>query len=240
MSTCPKHGDYTERTLSLPGSAIELRRGCPKCADERRAADIEAQRKAELERRRRASNIPAHYLQLSLDSYPAAAKEQRQALAICHRWLEVYPKLRASAERGSWLVFAGPIGTGKTGLACSVADALMQSGRSVIYHTVPTLKRWVWDAQRRGSFEDEAVRILVGCELLIVDEVGASNQAEAVLALLADVLDQRYMRGLPVILISNLDRAGLAQYLPDPLVDRIEQRAAWVACSWDSLRRGAA
>ena len=237
--TCPNHGPFEVRQFRLPvPGAQPIRLGCPSCAKEQHEAEGRERQAAELEQMRRRSRIPPLYLALTLDGYPARLPQQRQALEVCRAWLDCYPRLRSSAELGSWLVFTGPVGTGKTGMACAVADALMQAGRSVIYHTQPSLRQWCWDARHRGSCEAEAVHTLVGCELLVIDEVLSSTKpGEAELALLTDVLDRRYMDGRPVMLITNRSRADLPAWLPDRLVDRIEQRAGWVVCDWPSLRR---
>lgn len=235
---CPTHGAFEVREFRLPvPGAKAIRLGCPQCAREQHEAEEEARQAAEIEQVRRRSRIPGLYLAMTLDGYPADLPQQRSAIGVCRGWLNRYPVLRSSAERGSWLVFSGPVGTGKTGMACAVADELMRVGRSVVYHTPSSLRQWCWDAKHRGSCEADAVHALVWCELLVIDELAANKPSEAELSLLSDVLDRRYMDGRPVILITNRTRGELSSHLPERLVDRIEQRAGWVVCNWPSLRR---
>lgn len=234
---CDMHGEYERREFRpLPGlQPIVLR--CPECTRIEREREQIQRREQQLQSRRQRSGIPREYVGLTLRGYPAVTGPQIAVIDLCNQWVARFDELAASADKGSWLVFIGPPGTGKTGMACAVADALMIAGKSVVYHTAASLKRWVWDARHRGSFEAEAVAQLVGCELLVIDELGAGRGGEPLLDLIADLLDQRYAAGRPVVLISNLDRREMHALLPDRLVDRIEQRATWVPCAWESLRR---
>lgn len=248
---CPKHDTQPLRILTaFPGVKPIVIPGCPKCGLE--AAEAERQAEAEkdcrdmLER----SRIPSDYHNCRVGTFPVggANGDQKRMAVICAKYfVDNYERLRLTGENGSWMFFYGSVGTGKTGLACAVGMALrgpirrLEDGdpprRQVIYHTLSTLRRHIWDAKARGTSETAAVEELASCECLMVDEIGATTASDAERAAFFEVMDARYARRRPTILISNLEPSQIRDY-ESRLEDRLEQRAVKVPCKWPSLRRG--
>lgn len=235
---CPKHGAYPIRVVASPCPGekdVELK-GCPDCNLER----IEAERRREAERLRLLkidrSNIPQRFRDLSLESFPRAYLDQAETVDRCKRWVQHFKAVATDGPRGSWLVMTGSVGAGKTGIACSVLQKIIEMGYKGLYHTVPTIRSWCWDSTRRGSYPSEAMTELVRTDLLIIDELGTTTSGDAENALLNELLDKRHAQLRPTILISNLNREQLAIQLGDRIYDRVQQCAAWLTFDWPSLR----
>jgi DNA replication protein DnaC len=240
---CEVHGEFEQRAIpGLFGGAPIRLGGCPQCqppCEDSHDPAAEDRRQA-TERLVARSRIPAEYLRVTLDSFPQPRPEQRRIVSSCRTWLSRFPEMVAGAKRGSWLVLLGPVGSGKTGLACSLMHALMSQGYGCQYHTLTSVRRWCWDARHRGSNETEAIEHLSRIDVLVIDEIGASTASDAESALFGELIANRCAARKPTILVSNLSREQLCERLDPRVVDRILQRAAWFSCDWPSLRTGRA
>jgi DNA replication protein DnaC len=72
--------------------------------------------------------------------------------------------------------------------------------------------------------------------LLVMDEVGVQYGTDAEKVLLFDVINRRYQDVMPTILLTNLDKAGLREYLGDRAFDRIRENGLLVPFVWESHR----
>jgi DNA replication protein DnaC len=77
---------------------------------------------------------------------------------------------------------------------------------------------------------------LCGVDLLILDEVGMQYGSEGEQVILTDVIDQRYRDMLPIIILTNQDRKGLAEYLGHRAFDRLRDCGLWESLDWESYR----
>lgn len=215
---CPIHGEITGRLLQ--GNRME----CPKCADGR--ARMEAA----------ATGIPRRFICKSLDEYTAETPGQQKALSTAKGYAKGFEQAHLE---GAGLLFVGGVGTGKTHLACGIANHVRASGRSVLYtnarHAVGSIK----DSWRRDSAVSEtaARQRFITPDLLILDEIGVQFGTEAERVLLFDIIDGRYGRMQPVIVISNLDLPALDEMLGKRSVDRLRENGQLVRFQWESYRR---
>jgi len=236
MAMCSRHGEYPVRTIAGLFGSPPIALGCPECGKAAADAERQAERSERVSGLMARSRIPEEYQGRSLSTFPTALPAQRQVTDNLRTWLARYDELRATAKRGSWLVMLGPVGSGKTGLACALMHELLQRGRGCVYHTLTSLRRWCWDSRHRGSSESDAVESISRVDLLVIDEIGASTASDAETALFGEIMANRCAGHRPTILISNLSREQLLDRLDERVVDRIGQRAAWIMCDWSSLR----
>lgn len=79
-----------------------------------------------------------------------------------------------------------------------------------------------------------------GLDLLILDEIGAQLGTDWERLMLFKIINERYKQVLPTILISNLDRGQLSDYLGARIVDRMsEGGGTTLTLDWESYRSGA-
>jgi DNA replication protein DnaC len=230
------------RSIRSPGStplpsaeelaAVGQREVARLAADRRRAAQ------AELERAVGRSGIPRRFLARTFDSYLAATSEQRQALDDCRTYADGFAQVR---RRGGCLLLLGAPRTGKTHLACAILAQVIQAGHTGLFLSVSAALRIVRDAYslRGQRSETEAFALLIGADLLVLDEVEvAIGHASTRRAMLFDVLNDRYGEMRPTILIGNLTAAELEAYLGERILDRLrELGSVTVPFAWPSHRR---
>ena len=78
-------------------------------------------------------------------------------------------------------------------------------------------------AKDAGRTEAQAIRDLVDPDLLILDEVGVPHGSNTEKLILFEIINGRYEAVRPTIVISNLDAAGLEQFLGERAFDRLRE-----------------
>lgn len=245
LGNCDAHGAFEIQCVELLG--VKMRRSkCPACLAEQDAAETarKVQEQAEATRRRweariGQAGIPERFRDRSLDCYVAESDGQKRALAFARSYADGFcdPK-----NAGKSALFLGLPGTGKTHLAIGVALQIMAEGRTAMFATVMRAIRTIKDTWRKGSdaSEADAIQALVFPDLLILDEIGIQFGSDAEKLLLFDVLNERYERRRPTILLSNLTAKEVSGYLGERIMDRLrEDGGEVIVFDWAS-RRGRA
>lgn len=113
------------------------------------------------------------------------------------------------------LILVGNNGGGKTHLACSIANKLIENGISVIYGTLINLL-----AELRNSYdtdnnisEMEIIKLYENVDLLIIDDLGKEKPSEWGLEKLFTIINSRYENNLPVIITTNYNQNSLVERL---------------------------
>lgn len=240
---CDTHGDYEGRCY-----LGKVWTGCPACSAEHAAkerAEAEAkEREARLtawQRKIGDAGIPERFRDRRLSTYVAATESQRRALVFAQGYADDFD---AAVKTGRSALFVGLPGTGKTHLAVGIGMEVMErDNRSVLFTTVMRAVRRVKDTWSRGSAESEsdAIAALVFPDLLILDEVGVQFGSDTEKLILFDVLNERYERRRPTILMSNLTIEEVADFLGERIIDRLrEDGGEFIPFDWDSYRKGGA
>lgn len=240
--TCEAHGEYTAR--SLTGRHWTR---CPACEVEREAKRLAAdaagratREQEALEARFRQSRIPARFDGKGFDDFVAQTDAQRNALDVAQAYAKSFPAMR---ENGCCLCLCGKAGTGKTHLAVSIAGEAMRAGYGALFTSVMGAIRSVKETYRKDSEETErdALRKLTSVQLLILDEVGVQFGSDTEKLILFEIINTRYEQVLPTIVISNLAKVGLEEYLGERAFDRLRENGGkLIVFDWDSHRKRAA
>lgn len=123
------------------------------------------------------------------------------------------------------MIFYGLPGTGKSHLAFSIANNLLEYGYKVIVLSQTGLMQEIKRVSKFGTqgeveFFDEIGR----CDLLILDDLGVGGRSDWELSQLYKAIDDRYRAKLPTIVTTNLDMEELCKYLSYDGVDRTFDR----------------
>jgi len=239
QDTCEHHGAF--ESVNFIGKIWSR---CPHCAAA--LAELRKKREEEEERveRQRAweyrlstSCIPERFLDRTLKNFKAETPEQQRALAFANAYADDFDGVM---KTGRCALFVGAPGTGKTHLAAGIALRLMhRDQRSVLFTTVMRAIRGIKDTWSKGSetTETQAIEALVYPDLLILDEVGVQFGSETEKLMLFDVLNERYEKRKPCLLLSNLAIDDVKAFLGERVFDRLrEDGGEAVAFDWDSYR----
>jgi DNA replication protein DnaC len=235
---CEIHGKYIANNLFNNHYTK-----CPACiSEEKERAKIleeEFQRQNDLLKVKKLidrSLIPNRFIDRTLDSYIAQNDNQKTALEFSKQYADNFNEVY---DCGRSAIFCGKPGTGKTHLACGIANHIMQYHYSALFLTVIKAIRMIKDTWNKDSEEKEnqAYAKLVKPCLLILDEVGVQFGSEAEKIILFEIINERYEARKPTILISNLSLTDVKQYLGDRIFDRMrEDGGKYISFDWDSYR----
>lgn len=236
---CAKHGEFEARCF-LGNSWTS----CAICAAEAHMtkqvdadARVHSERVAHWQRKIGEAGIPERFRDRRLATYAAKLPGQKRALEFA----KVYAAdFKAICKTGRSALFIDLPGTGKTHLAVGIGLEVMERGGTVLFTTVMRAVRRVKDTWGRGSSESEseAISALVFPDLLILDEVGVQFGSDTEKLLLFDILNERYERRRPTILMSNLPIDEVSAYLGARVFDRLrEDGGEFISFTWESYRK---
>lgn len=241
---CEVHGEFTSRAVRIGDKVLHWSK-CPECSEAARIVRVaddaarEAQeRQKRMEGRLNKAGIPMRYRAKDFTSYVAENDRQEKALSVA---MEFASNFKNHAKVGTTAVFSGLPGTGKSHLAIAVGQEVMKS-TTVLYTSAIDAVRMIRDTWRRDSqyTESQVLHELATVGLLILDEVGVQYGTEAEQVSLFDIIDKRYRDLMPMILLTNLNKAGMKSFLGDRSFDRLRESGSWTPFDWESGRPKAA
>jgi DNA replication protein DnaC len=226
---CEKHNTKYEARIrdgfSSPGDRYES--PCPDCyqeqQQERIAREKEESRRESIALNRKLATIPPRFTNCTFEDYVPRTTKQRAALEALKAFGADYSNMY---EAGASIILWGPVGVGKTHLACALANTLISAGNSSIrYRQTPEVLREIKDCWRRDSQTSEArvLQSLCSLNLLILDEVGVQFGSDTERNILTEIIDVRYRNRKPTVIITNLDRKGQEDFLGLRAVDRLSE-----------------
>ncbi len=190
---------------------------------------IERERRM-VERRIKAAKFPATK---SLDSFdfkaiPSLNKVLTMELARCQY-----------ADRRENIIALGPSGTGKTHIALGLGLAACQKGLKVRFTTAAALVHELIEAADDRRLQ-RLQKLLVGQDLLIIDELGFVPLSKTGAELLFEVISQRYERG-SIVITSNLPfdewtEVFGSERLTGAILDRLTHHVHILEMNGDSYR----
>ncbi len=173
-----------------------------------------------------AARIPRRYEECSLGNYQPAKNNssQLQAFNYAYRLVREYP----SDNRG--LLFMGTCGVGKTHLSVSILRGLIEKkGVSCLFYEFGALLKEIQNSYNPISQTSE-LRVLtpvIEAEVLVLDELGASNPTDWVRDTIMQVINARYNdKKLTIFTTNYLDgrRTEHDEILEDRIGVRLRSR----------------
>ncbi|SFU97925.1 ATP-binding protein [Pseudomonas sp. OV546] len=241
---CEKHGKFDQKVTVILGR--ELKGGCPEClrviAAEREAsakAEESYQLRLSLARKLGDALIPKRFLSRTLDNYHEEHEGQRRALKFCRHYVATFDQIR---DAGRCMVLIGKPGTGKTHLGVAMANELLhKSSRTAVYRTFGAVLQAIRSTYDKSSDRTEGsiLASLISPDLLVLDEIGVSKEqpSDFELTTLFAIINGRYEREAPTVIISNLKADELGRAMGDRCVDRLREGGLIVVpFDWESQR----
>lgn len=195
------------------------------------------QRRHDVDRLNKHANVPKRFCGKRLADYQATNDGERSAVAAAHDYIDRFTDHLAA---GRCMVFCGRPGTGKTLLACIIAESLRRNERVIRYVTVAELIRAIrapWNRRDSQETVDEVLNCFRLPDLLVLDEVGVQFGTDGELAQLTEIIDLRYRDVKPTLVVSNCTREELKKFLGERGVDRLRENGGKVVIfDWVSRR----
>lgn len=243
---CQVDGTFADHLVQQFG-ADPVWFGCPRCHfDARHSQDFDQRSKAVGSQRDRLlnerlldSDIPDRFMGCTLDNWSAITPAQTQALAACGGFVAAFDE-NFAVGRSAMLL--GTVGTGKTHLGAAMLQAVIrehaQDGLRGLYATAGSIIRDVKATfGNRGRTEADVYADLIRPDLLVIDEVGVQHGTDFERQVLFEVINGRYEKIKPTIVVSNLGVTELRQCLGDRAVDRLRDKSGIVVVfRWASAR----
>ncbi|MDA8212640.1 MAG: ATP-binding protein [Clostridia bacterium] len=129
---------------------------------------------------------------------------------------------------GDGLLYTGPVGCGKTFLASSIANALMEGGREVLFIVVPDLLdeiKATYDQNRTSGdvTEHHLMEMARTVEILILDDLGAHNYTDWARNRLYSIINYRLNHHRRTVVTTNLSPQELEDYIGERTTSRLVQ-----------------
>lgn len=247
---CEKHGEFDQRTRITNGPVKLPARGssCPQCLTEELAKLKREQSDTdERAKQRRISSLmenlqlPERFKSCTLQNYEPVNDDAARCLRLCQAYAAKWPD---RLKQGGGLVMCGMPGTGKNHLALAIAKHVIQTHQdSALFTTALRVARAFKSTWNKNAdlTESEVIKAYTDPDLLIIDEVGVQFGSESEKLILFEIINTRYEKMRPTILISNQTREELGAFIGERVIDRMNDGGGCtLAFTWSSYRSRAA
>lgn len=213
--------------VSMPDDAPDV---CPKCGGagleivEGKGARICSCRKLKAQSGQFASvRLPKRYANFHFADYKPLNNMQKEAFHLARQLTTEYP----AVDRG--LLLMGTVGVGKTHLAVAILKGLTERGFSCRFYEFGALLKEIQDSYNPSTQTSElsVLSPVLNCEVLVLDELGATKPTEWVRDTMAHVINTRYNdRKLTIFTTNYLDHrpTDREEVLEDRIGTRLRSR----------------
>lgn len=159
----------------------------------------------------KAARIPERYAGEYQIDFPGANGSLEQARFIAAKMVQEYPAERAG------LLFMGPVGVGKTHLACAVLRELVLKGYTGLFYSYADLlteirntyndngsaKYFTDENGNRWETESQILNHVINVDVLLLDELGKVKASEWVLDKIREIIGGRYDKKRTTLITTN-------------------------------------
>ncbi|WP_368292483.1 ATP-binding protein [Dehalobacter sp. TBBPA1] len=123
------------------------------------------------------------------------------------------------------LLFTGSVGSGKTFLAASIANEILENNHKLLFLIVPDLldELRATFSNKSENTEYDLLDIARTVPILILDDLGAHNYTEWSRNRIYSILNYRMNEQLPTVITTNLDFDEIDHYLGERTCSRLLQ-----------------
>ena len=218
---------------------------CEACERERFLREMEERAKDAVQQRLNTllanSMLRERFIDKTFENFLPFGKDREKQLRVLSIARDFAGAFHRHRRSGTWLLFMGSVGTGKSHLCAAIINDVIRSGCTALFTKAPRLLREVKDTFHRDSeiSQSEIIARMGEIDLLVIDEVGIQFGTDTERMILYEILDLRYEAMRPVILTTNItDLKSLEKLLGERIIDRLfEGESKIVVFEWESYRR---
>lgn len=208
-----KDGDVME----FFGNKMILRIAC-KCDREIEKQKKRREKQMEIERLKRTCFNSMREWSYTFENYQG---EENQSLMIAKNFVEDYEKMK---KENIGLLFYGSVGSGKTYLACSIANSLIEQYQISV--KIRNFAQIINELQKSSfDFDKNAyIESLVNTSVLILDDLGIERDTSYAKEQVYNIVNNRYLKHKPTIFTTNLSYSQIENCTESVEYQRIYSR----------------
>jgi hypothetical protein fgonA2_02174 len=193
--TCHERKDGEVK--SLMDMKFIFKNNC-KCDRERFEKQKQREKEQEIERLKRSCFISMSQWAYTFDNYKG---EKDKSYTIAKNYVKEYEQMK---KENIGLLFCGTVGSGKTYLACCIANALIEE--YMIRVKIRNFAQIINDLQKSGFDLDknEYIESLTNVSVLILDDLGIERDTSYAKEQVYNIVNSRYLKQKPIIFTTNL------------------------------------
>ena len=218
--------------VKLMGMVISPKCLC-KCEKERQRQEEEkAENQELLDRIRKYRSIGFPESQMKSWTFENDDKSNEKLTNMARRYVDNFDTFY---KDGKGLLLLGGVGTGKTYIACMIANSLIDKGYPVLVTNFARILSTLQGTFDKQNYLDSLNRF----KLLVIDDLGSERDTEYAKELVFSIIDSRYRAGHPMIITTNLTLQKMATESDisyKRVYDRVLERCYPVEVSGESRR----
>lgn len=193
--TCHERKDGEVK--SLMDMKFIFKNNC-KCDRERLEKQKQREKEQEIERLKRSCFISMSQWAYTFANYRG---EKDKSYIIAKNYVKEYEQMK---KENIGLLFCGTVGSGKTYLACCIANALIEE--YMIRVKIRNFAQIINDLQKSGFDLDknEYIEALTNVSVLILDDLGIERDTSYAKEQVYNIVNSRYLKQKPTIFTTNL------------------------------------
>jgi len=122
----------------------------------------------------------------------------------------------------NFLVYQGIPGAGKTYFCAAIANYLFSQNKEPRYiHIRDFLDNCKKTFDMPGGNQEEYIRALSSCDILIIDDLGSTMNTEFQKETILSLIDKRYSNNAPTIITTNFDKKIMEEVLGERITRRV-------------------
>ncbi len=214
------------KNAGFPENWLDVRYSCKKCEDKGFVngimCDCFKELLKSLEYEKLCSNLPVNncrFDNFKLDYYPEGVgtsprRRMESVLDFCKTYAAEF------SQKSSSLLLYGHTGLGKTHLSLAIAGKVVEAGHGVIYSSAQNLFNKL-EKEKFGRSDGNTEENILGCDLLIIDDLGAEFTTQFTVSALYNIVNSRELEGKPIIISTNLTPEQLLSTYSERIASRI-------------------
>lgn len=235
---CPECGEANWKIIYVDGEQMEVPRECPcrlklRLEHEKNMKNIENKEVQErIQKLFQDSMMSRRFKDRTFENFKAYNDSLSFAYGTAKKYAYNFDNNRKLPRNG--IIFMGGVGSGKTHLAASIANYLINNETSVVFSTMSD----ILDKIREG-FNSETKNILQtvkSAELLVIDDFGKEGGTDWVKEQIYKVINSRYENNLPIVITTEFTGKAILGKYDKAVYSRINESCVPIKIEADDYR----